>query len=94
MAQLPALGHSDRLDFMGHPSQGSVESAISELGSVAPPDCQNFELWVPQELTLRGKAVRHDLAMAVILNKILGLGYAVDGFREAEGGRFYKYNKW
>jgi hypothetical protein len=76
---------------MTHLSQGSVESVISELGSVAPPGCQNFELWVPQELTLKGKTIRHDFAMAVVLNKILGMGYTVDGFREAEGGRFYRY---
>ena len=66
---------------------------ISELAGVAPSGCQNFELWVPNELTLKGKAIRHDFAMAVVLNKILGMGYTVDGFREGEGGRFYIYKR-
>jgi hypothetical protein len=29
--------------------------------------------------------------MAVILDKILGLGFEPDGFAEAEGGRLYRY---
>lgn len=78
---------------MSHPSQGSVESVISELANVAHPDSQNFELWVPQELTLKGKAIRHDFAMAFVGDKILGMGYTVDGFREVEGGRFFRYKR-
>jgi len=40
---------------------------------------------------LKGKPFRHDFAMAVVLNKILGMGFTVDGFTEAEGGRVYRY---
>ena len=29
--------------------------------------------------------------MALVLNKILGMGFTVDGFTEAEGGRVYRY---
>jgi hypothetical protein len=29
--------------------------------------------------------------MAVILDKILGMGYEPDGFSEADGGRIYRY---
>jgi len=35
--------------------------------------------------------VRVDVAGAVILDKILGMGFMPDGFSEAEGGRVYRY---
>ena len=78
-------------DFMSRPSQGTVESVISELGSIAPAGSQSFELWIPQQLTLRGQPVRADVAGAVILDKILSMGFMPDGFSEAEGGRVYRY---
>jgi hypothetical protein len=76
---------------MSRPSQGTVESLISELGGIVPVGSQSFELWVPQQLTLRGQPVRADVAGAVILDKILGMGFQPDGFSEAEGGRVYRY---
>ena len=76
---------------MSRSSQSSVEGLISELGGIASPGSQSFELWVPQELTLRGKPVRLDVAMAIVLDKILGMGFTVDGFTAAEGGRLYRY---
>ena len=91
MAQLFSLGHFAHFDFMSRPSQGTVESVISELGSIAPAGSQSFELWIPQQLTLRGQPVRVDVAGAVILDKILGMGFMPDGFSEAEGGRVYRY---
>ena len=91
VAQLSTLGHIQRFDFMSHPSQGTVEGLISELASIAPPGSQNFELWVPQDLTFKGKPFRHDFAMAMVLSEILGMGFTVDGFTAAEGGRVYKY---
>ena len=42
-------------------------------------------------MSLRGQTARADVAMAVILDKILGMGYEPDGFAEAEGGRVYRY---
>jgi hypothetical protein len=91
VVQLFSLGHIERIDFMSRPSQGTVEGLITELGGIAPPGSQNFELWVPQDLTLKSKPFRHDFAMALVLNKILGMGFTVDGFTEAEGGRVYRY---
>jgi hypothetical protein len=76
---------------MSRSSQGTVEGLLSELDSITPPCSQSFELWVPQELTLRGKPAGLDVAMAIVLDKILGMGFQPDGFSEAEGGRVYRY---
>ena len=69
---------------------GTLEALLAEIGgfeSASP----RFELWVPQHLTLRGEPTRTDVAMAVVLDKVLGMGYEPDGFTEAEGGRIYRY---
>lgn len=73
------------------PAQGTVEGLISELGSIAPGGNQSFQLWVPQELTLRGKPVRWDAVRAILLDKTLAMGFTLDGFTAAEGGTFYKF---
>ena len=67
----------------------SVEAVVSQLDAISTE--QSFELWIPQHLTLRGQAARTDVAMAIILDKILGMGYEPDGFTEADGGRVYRY---
>jgi hypothetical protein len=74
---------------MSRPSQSTVEAVLSQLDAI--PSGQNFELWVPQQMTLRGQVARHDVAMAVILDKILGMGCEPDGFLEADGGRIFRY---
>jgi len=74
---------------MNQPTQSTVEAILSQLDGI--PRDQSFELWITQDLTFRGKVVRADLAMAMILDKILGLGFGPDGFAEAEGGRIYRY---
>ena len=76
---------------MSRPSQSTVEAVLSQLDAVSTAESQSFEIWIPQHLTLRGQAARADVAMAVILDKILGRGYEPDGFAEAEGGRVYRY---
>jgi hypothetical protein len=52
---------------------------------------QAFELWIPEHLTLHGQPARADVAMAIILDKILGMGFEPDGCSEEDGGRVYKY---
>jgi hypothetical protein len=74
-------------------TQSTVEAILSQLDGVPRGQNQGFELWIPRHLTLRGKVVRADFAIAMILDKILGMGYEPDGFAEAEGGRMYKYKK-
>lgn len=79
------------------PSAGTVESLLALVDSIpaststgAPTD---FTLWVPESLTMRGSAVRQDVAMAIVLDKLLGLGFLPDGFEQGDGGRFYRYQR-
>jgi len=74
---------------MSPPLQSTVEAVLSQVDSI--PSGPSFELWIPQHLTLRGQSAPADVAMAVILDKILGMGYEPDGFSEADGGRIYRY---
>jgi hypothetical protein len=75
---------------MNRPSQGSVESLLSELDTiVTSPD--GFELWIPANLTLNSNPIRTDVAMTIVLDKILGMGFQPDGFIESKGGRIYRY---
>ena len=76
---------------MSNPSQGSIEELLSQLDNITTGPRQRFELWVPEHLTLRGQTAHSDVAMAIILDKILSKGYEPDGFAEAAGGRTYKY---
>ena len=79
------------------PSTGTVESLLELVAAVpdlstdgAPTD---FTLWVPETLTLNGDAVPQDAAMAVVLDKLLGLDFFPDGFEQGDGGRLYKYQR-
>ena len=79
------------------PSTGTVESLLELVAAVpdsstdgAPTD---FTLWVPETLTLNGDAVPQDAAMAVVLDKLLGLDFLPDGFEQGDGGRLYKYQR-
>jgi hypothetical protein len=76
---------------MNVPSHSTVEALLSQLEGITHGSKQRFELWVPQQLTLRGQPVLPEVAMAIILDKILCKGYEPDGFAEAESGRIYRY---
>jgi hypothetical protein len=52
-----------------------------------------FELWVPEAFTLQGRVVRRDVAMAVLLDAILGLGFMPDGLTSGTGGATYRYRR-
>jgi hypothetical protein len=74
------------------PSIGSVEALLNEVaqwsGAAASAD-----LWVPDELTLQGQVVGKDIAMAIVLDKILALGLFPSGFSTGDGGRLYHYKR-
>ena len=76
---------------MSRPLQMTVEAVLLQLDSI--PGGPSFELWIPQHLTLRGQPARADVAMSIILDKILGMGFAPDGFSEGDGGRVYRYKE-
>jgi hypothetical protein len=72
------------------PSLGTVEALLREIESW-PADASSAELWVPQHLTLNGDPVLQDAAMAIVVDKILGIGLFPDGLSEGAGGRLYRY---
>lgn len=79
------------------PSTGTVESLLELVAALpdsstdgAPTD---FTLWVPETLTMNGDAVPQDAAIAVVLDKLLGLDFFPDGFEQGDGGRLYKYQR-
>jgi hypothetical protein len=74
---------------MSRPTQSTVEAVLAQLDEI--PSGQSFELWVPQHLTLRGQVTLPEVAMAIILDKILGMACEPDGFSEADGGRIYRF---
>jgi len=76
---------------MNKPLHSTVESLLSQVDGLAASSNQTFELWVPRNLTFRGQPVRSDVAMAVVLDKILGNGYEPDDLIEEEDGRIYRY---
>ena len=42
---------------------------------------------------MNGDAVPQDAAIAVVLDKLLGLDFFPDGFEQGDGGRLYKYQR-
>ena len=76
---------------MNPPLQSTVETVLSQLDSIPTAEGQGFELWIPEHLMLLGQAAPADVAMALILDKILGKGHEPDCFAQADGGRVYRY---
>jgi hypothetical protein len=68
----------------------SVEEIIAQVDRTAP-GAGTLELWIPDTLQLRGKPVRHDIAMAIILDRLYAFNLAPDGFVQGDGGRTYHY---
>ena len=73
------------------PSQGSVEMLLAQLEKIPKGQDEGFELLVPWRLTLRGQPASRDVAMASVLNKVIGMAYEPCSFTETEGGRLYKF---
>ncbi len=74
------------------PSPGTVEALLREIESWSA-DASSADLWVPQHLTLNGNPTQQDSAMAIVVDKILGLGLFPDGLSEGAGGRLYRYTR-
>ncbi|MGB7324591.1 MAG: hypothetical protein WBD31_06950 [Rubripirellula sp.] len=79
------------------PSAATVESLLETIDRVPASSVADapseFTLWVPESLTLQGQSVPQDIAMAVVLDKLLGLDFFPHGFEQGDGGRLYKYQR-
>ena len=71
---------------------GSVELLLDKVGLWSDA-AVNADLWVPDELTLCGRVVAHDIALAIVLDRILARGLFPAGFSRGNGGRLYHYKR-
>ena len=78
---------------MNGPSQGTLEAIFSRLEEI--PTVQDFdrdfELFIPNQLTLSGQPVDRHKALNMILEKIYTKGYQPDSFNQTAGGSLAKY---
>ena len=72
------------------PSSGTVESLLAQIDAL-PEGQGQFELFVPRDLRMQDCPVAQDLAMAVVLDRLLGRGLFPDGFEQWPSGRLYRY---
>lgn len=70
----------------------SAEEGIVHLES-HPPSGAAFQLAVSDSFTFAGKPDTMGAGAAVLLDRILGLGYMPDGFEQKSGFRLYGYKK-
>ena len=75
---------------VNEPSSATVESLIAQVDAL-PEGTQAFELFVPKNLTWQGAPVAQDMAIAIVLDKLLGKELYPAGFEQALTGRRYKY---
>ena len=71
---------------------GTVEDLLDSIDRL-DPDASVAELCVPTKLSLDGEAVSSDVAMAIVVDKLLGLEFYPDGYREDRRGRTYIYRR-
>jgi hypothetical protein len=80
----------DACRAMTEPTTGSVEELLAKVEAL-PEGTKSFELFVPQDLTMQGRPVAQNMAMALVLDRLLGRGLFPDGFEQRPTGRRYKY---
>jgi hypothetical protein len=73
-------------------SETTVEQLLAQVDAASPdaPD-RAFSLWVSEALTLRGEPVSQNVAMALVLDRLLAKGFFPAGFEPAGAGRLYNY---
>ncbi len=76
---------------MSEPRTGTLEDLLSKVEAL-PEDINSFELFVPEDLTRQGQPVALDVAMALLVDRLLGKGLFPDGFDQRATGRRYKYS--
>ena len=70
----------------------AIEVLLEEIDSV-PEGATNFDLWVPIQLTIRGEAISADVAMAVVLDRMLAKDFLPAGYTQGINGRTYHYSR-
>ena len=76
---------------MSEPSSGSLEDLLAQVEAL-PAGTTSFDLYVPQDLIWQGRPVTQNLAMTLVLDKLLGKSLYPKGFDQKPHGRRYKYS--
>lgn len=66
---------------------------LSQFLGTADTTQSRLVLPISPDLTLGGVADRAGLAMAIVLDQVLGLGFLPDGFEQCDGFRLYRYQR-
>jgi hypothetical protein len=69
-----------------------AEEGVKHL-EMHPPSGASFQLAISESFTFAGKPDTMGAGMAVLLDKILGIGYEPDGFEQKNGFKLYRYKK-
>jgi len=70
---------------MRHP----IESVLRDIDAL-PEARGTVQLKVPDRLSLRGSSVPSDIALTIVVDRLLTRGYEPDGFEAIEGARVYR----
>jgi hypothetical protein len=70
----------------------TVEALLEQIDEIAGAST-NFDLWVPAQLTWHGEPARADMAMALVVDRLLAKGFMPAGFTQGINGRTYHYNQ-
>ena len=73
-----------------HESRGTLENLLAHVEAI-PPSATSIDLWVPEHLTLGKSEVSQDIAMAMLLDRLVARNLFPRGFRAEAGGRVYQY---
>ena len=77
---------------MAEPIIKTAEEVLKHLQS-HPPSGDSYQLLISDSFTLAGKPDVTGGGMAIILHRILELGFWPDGFEQQTGFKIYRYKK-
>jgi hypothetical protein len=70
---------------MRHP----IESVLREIDAL-PEAAGAVSLKVPDQLSLRGNSVPSDIALSIVVDRLLTRGYEPDSIEASDGGRIFR----
>jgi hypothetical protein len=77
---------------MSIPAQSAtLDELLAAVAKIAP-GAEKCELWVPASIFHQGEPISLEIAMTIVLDRLLSYGMFPDGFVESENGRTYLYH--
>ena len=75
---------------MNESATGTVEELLAQVDGL-PAGTTTFEMFVPQNLSLHGQPVSQDIAMAIVVDRLLAKDLYPNGYNQRSTGRRYRY---